>query len=109
MTTTPMGTRPGEPEDPELRDRYARDAWERREAYRIESARAAAETPPSRTPSGPIWIIAGLLTVALVAVTGFVLLGPMLRQSESTDQSMPSQVSRLDVSNGTGDVRIRAA
>lgn len=109
MTTTPMGTRPGEPEDPELRDRYARDAWERREAYRIESARAAAETPPSRTPSGPIWIIAGLLTVALVIVTGFVLLGPMLRQSESTDQAMPSQVSRLDVSNGTGDVRIRAA
>ncbi len=109
MTTTPMGTRPGEPEDPDLRDRYARDAWERREAHRIESARAAAEAPPSRTPSGPIRVIAGLLTVALVVVTGFVLLGPMLRQSESVDLSMPTRVSQLELNNGTGDVRIRAA
>lgn len=109
MTTTPMGTRPGEPEDPDLRDRYARDAWEQREAHRVESARAAAETPPSRTPSGPIRVVAGLLTVVLVVVVGFVLLGPMLRQSESVDQSMPSRVSQLEVSNGTGEVRIRAA
>lgn len=109
MTTTPMGTRPGEPEDPDLRDRYARDAWEQREMHRVESARAAAETPPSRTPAGPIRVIAGLITVVLVLGVGFALLGPMLRQSESADQSMPSRVSQLDLTNDVGDVRIRAA
>ena len=109
MTTTPMGTRPGEPEDPDLRDRYARDAWEQREAQRVESARAAAETPPAYTPSGPIRIVAGLITVVLVLAVGFALLGPMLRQSESTDQAMPSRISQLELRNGVGDVRIRAA
>lgn len=109
MTTTPMGTRPGEPEDPELRDRYAQDARQRREAHRAESARAAAETPPSRTPTGPIRVVAGLVTVALVLGVGFALLGPMLRQSESSDQTMPSQISRLDLRNDVGDVRIREA
>lgn len=109
MTTTPMPTRPGEPEDPDLRDRYARDAWERREAQRLETARAAAETQPSRTPSGPIRIIAGIVAVLLVAVTGLTLAGPMLRQSETTDTALPQGMSSLNLKNGVGDVRVRVA
>lgn len=109
MTTTPMATRPGEPEDPDLRDRYARDAWEQREAHRLEAARAAAETPPSRTPSGPIRIIAGLVTVVLVLLVGAALVGPMLRQTESTDHALPSGISQLELHNGSGDIRVRAA
>lgn len=109
MTTTPMGTRPGEPEEPGLRDRYARDAWEQREAQRLEAARAAAETPPSRTPSGPIRLIAGLVTVVLVVLVGAALIGPMLRQTESTDHALPTGVSQLELHNGSGDVRVRAA
>lgn len=109
MTTTPMPTRPGEPEDPDLRDRYARDAWERREAQRLETARAAAETQPSRTPSGPIRIIAGIVAVLLIAVTGLTLAGPMLRQSETTDTALPQGMSSLNLKNDVGDVRIRVA
>lgn len=109
MTTPPTWTRPGEPADPELRDRYARDAREQREARRVESARVAAETPPSRTPSGLIRVVAGLVTAVLVVTVGAALLGPMIRQSESTEQQMPSGISRLTVRNGIGDVRVRAA
>lgn len=109
MTTPPTGPRPAEPADPELRDRYAQDAHAQREAHRLESARAAAETPPSHTPSGPIRIIAGLLTAALVIAVGAALLGPMIRQSESTERAIPSATSKLTVRNGIGDVRVRAA
>ena len=109
MTTTPMSTRPGEPEDPDLRDRYARDAWERREAQRLEAARAAAETPPSRTPRGPIRVIAALVAAALLVAAGISLAGPMLRQTESRDTTLPTGLSSLSLKNGVGDVRIRVA
>ncbi|MGO1165391.1 MAG: hypothetical protein ACTMHL_02110 [Janibacter sp.] len=109
MTTTPMSTRPGEPEDPDLRDRYARDAWEKREAQRVEAGRAAAETPPSRTPSGPIKVVAALVTLVLVGGVGLALVGPMLRQTETSDAALPQGISELRLRNGIGDVRIREA
>lgn len=110
MTTTPMPTRPpGEPEDPELRDRYRRDAWEQREARRVEDTRAAADPPPSRTPAGPIRVVAALVAVVLVLLTGFVLIGPMLRQSATTNESLPGSISSVTVKNGVGDVRVRVA
>lgn len=110
MMTTPMPTRsPGEPEEPELRDRYRRDAWAQREARRAKDSGAAAEPPPSRTPAGPIRLIAALVAAALVLVAGLALLGPMLRQSETTDENLPGGVSSVTVKNGVGDVRVRVA
>ena len=47
MSLTPTSTQPSSPEDPDLRDRYARDAWQQREARRLSAERAAAEVPPS--------------------------------------------------------------
>lgn len=109
MTTTPMATQPGEPDDPHLRERYQRDAWEQREARRREAARAAAETPPSRTPSGPIRVIAGLVAVVLVGAVAIALAGPMLRQAETTDEALPAGVTSVQLENGVGDVRVRVA
>lgn len=109
MSQTPMPTRPGEPQDPELRERYLRDAQALRATKRRESARLAAEVPPSRTPSGPIWVVAGLLTVLLVAAVGFALAGPMLKQTATSEQALPADITRLVVDNAAGDVRIRAA
>ena len=107
MNTTP--TRSGIPQDPELRDRYLRDADQRRTAKRAESARLAAEVPPSYTPKALIWIIAGILTVVLVMFAGFAILGPMLKQTSVSEQALPATTSRLVVDNAAGDVRIRAA
>ncbi|WP_435201761.1 hypothetical protein [Janibacter sp. GS2] len=108
MTPTPMTTRPGEPDDPGLRDRYAHDAWVAREAHRVEAARAAAEAPASRTPSGPIRVIAAIVTVVLVVAAGIALVGPMLKQSETSEQALPA-VTALELSGHVGEVRIRAA
>lgn len=109
MPQTPMPTRPGEPQDPELRERYLRDAQALRASRRAESARLAAEVPPSRTPSGPIWVVAALLTVLLVAGAGFALAGPMLKQTSTSEQALPADITRLVVDNRVGDVRVRAA
>lgn len=109
MSQTPMPTRPGDPQDPEMRERYLRDAQQARESRRAESARLAAEVPPSRTPSGPIWVIAGLLTVVLVLGVGFLLAGPMLKQTSTTEQVLPAGITALEMNNAVGDVRIRAA
>lgn len=108
MSQTPIPTRPGEPQDPELRERYLRDAQQVRETRRVESARLAAEVAPSRTPSVPIWIVAGLLTVVLVLGVGFLLAGPMLKQTSTSEQALPAGITTLSVDNEVGDVRIRA-
>lgn len=109
MSQTPMPTRPGEPYDPELRDRYLRDAEQVRENRRAEAARLAAEVPPARTPSGPIWVIAGLITVVLVVAVGLNLVGPMLKQSTTSERALPADTTRVAIDNSTGDVRVRAA
>lgn len=109
MSQTPMPTRPGEPQDPEMRERYLRDAQQARESKRAESARLAAEVPPSRTPSGVIWVVAALLTLVLVLGVGFLLAGPMLKQTSTTEQALPAGITGLEVDNAVGDVRIRAA
>lgn len=107
MSQTPMPTRPGEPDDPELRERYLRDAQQLRQSKRAESARLAAEVPPSRTPSGPIWVVAGLVTVVLVLAVGFALAGPMLQQTTTSEQALPADLTGLDIDNAVGDVRVR--
>ncbi len=108
--TTPWPTPPApEPSDPELGERYRRDAMAQREVQRAESARLAAETPPSRTPRGPIRLIAVLVTLALVALTGLVMLGPMLRQSTTHDEALPANMTRLLVHNHVGRVQVRPA
>ncbi|WP_277453934.1 hypothetical protein [Janibacter sp. DB-40] len=109
MSQTPVPTRPGEPQDPEMRERYLRDAQRVRETRRAESARLAAEVPPSRTPSGPIWVVAGLLTIVLVLGVGILLAGPMLKQTSTSEQALPADVSDLRIDNAVGDVRVRAA
>lgn len=108
MTTTPLPPRPGEPTDPELRDRYLTDAAREREERRVESVRLAAEPAPSRTPVGAIRVIALLVTTVLVAGAGLSLLGPMLKQSETTDYQL-SAAGELDFEGAVGDVRVRAA
>lgn len=107
MSTTP--TRPGTPQDPELRDRYLRDAHVAREAHRAEAARLAAEVPPAHTPAGPIRVVAALVTLALVAVVGVLLVGPMLKQTSASEQALPSDTTHLVVDNAVGDVRVRVA
>lgn len=108
--TTPWPPSPTpQPQDPELAERYRRDAMQQRETQRAESARLAAETPPSRTPKGPILVIAALITLALVALTGLTLLGPMLRQSETRDEVLPASTTQLRVENDVGRVRVRQA
>ncbi|WP_338749718.1 hypothetical protein [Janibacter alittae] len=109
MTQTPTPIPPGVPQDPELRERYLLDAERARQDKRSESARMAAEVPPSRTPSGPIWVVAALVSLVLVVGTGAALAGPMLRQSEATERPLPVALSRVEVGNGTGDVRVRVA
>lgn len=109
MSLTPTSTQPSSPEDPDLRDRYARDAWQQREARRLSAERAAAEVPPSHTPAGPIRVIAALVALGLVLVAATALVGPMLRQSETTDHGLPAGISRVELGNGVGDVRIRVA
>lgn len=107
--TTPWTTQPGpEPSDPDLSQRYRRDALAEREDQRAQSAWRAAHTPPSRTPRGVIRLLAAVLVLTLVAFTAVVMLGPMLRQSETTDQSLPAGTSRLVVKNHVGQVRVRA-
>lgn len=108
MTTTPLSPRPGEPTDPDLRDRYRTDASREREERRAEAARQAATVPPSRTPVGPIRVIALLVTVALVLLAGFSLAGPMLKQSETVERPLVA-TSALSFAGGTGQVRVRAA
>lgn len=110
MSTTPMPPRPpAEPEDPELRERYRRDADTDRERRRTTSAARAAEVVPSRTPSGPIKVVALLVTTVLVLITGVAMIGPMLQQDETTAQSLPSDISTLDVRSDVGGVRVRTA
>lgn len=109
MSTTPMPTRPGEPADPQLRDRYLRDAHTARLDRRTESARLAAEAPPSRTPSGPIWVVAALVSIVLVLLAGVALVGPMLKQTETVERPLPTAITQLDVENDVGDVRVRVA
>lgn len=109
MSQTPVPTRAGEPHDSELRERYLRDAQQVHEARRVETARLAAEVPPSRTPSGLIWVVAGLLTLVLVLGVGFLLAGPMLKQTSTSEQALPADITSLAVDNDIGDVRIRTA
>ncbi|NYF98107.1 hypothetical protein [Janibacter cremeus] len=109
MSQTPVPTRPGEPHDPQLRERYLRDAQQVRRDRRAETARLAAEVPPSRTPSGPIRVVAGLLTLVLVLGVGFLLAGPMLKQTSTSEQALPADITSLEVDNDIGDVRIRTA
>lgn len=108
MTTTPLPPRPGEPTDPELRDRYRTDASREREARRAETVRLAAEPRPSRTPVGPIRVLALLVAVVLVVVAGLSLVGPMLKQSATSDQRITAAGS-LEINAQVGDVRVRAA
>lgn len=106
--TTPLPPRPGEPTDPELRDRYRVDAMAEREQRRSVAARAAAEVPPSRTPRGPILVVAGLVSLALVLLAGLSLVGPMLKQTETTEQALPA-ADAVRIEGSVGDIRVRAA
>ena len=107
--TTPVPTRPGEPQDPELRERYLRDAESVRAARRAEAARLAAEVPPSRTPRGLIWLLAGLVTLVLVTIVGFALVGPMLKQAETSERPLSPATTHVEIDSSAGDVRVRAA
>lgn len=115
MTSAPPTTpvpqrppRPGEPVDPDLRDRYRTDASLQREARRAETVRLTAEAPPSRTPVGPIRVIAGLVTLLLVLIAGASLVGPMLKQTATSERALTA-VTSVRFSGGVGDVRVRAA
>ncbi|WP_068263540.1 hypothetical protein [Janibacter limosus] len=111
MSTTPATQwppRPGEPADPELRDRYRTDASREREGRRAEMVQEAAETPPSRTPVGPIRVIALLVTLGLLLVAGFSIAGPMLKQSQTREQPITA-TGAVRFSGEIGDVRFRAA
>src|SRR5699024_1260784 len=63
MTTTPGAPTSAEPTDPELRERYRRDAEAQREHRRAAQAERAAEVRPARTRKGPIRTVAALLTL----------------------------------------------
>lgn len=106
--TAPLPPRPGEPTDPELRDRYRTDASRERDERRAEVNALAAETRPSQTPTGPIRVIALLVSTVLVVLVGASMIGPMLKQSATTERALPA-VTALKLSSGIGDVRIRAA
>jgi hypothetical protein len=106
--TTPLPPRPGEPTDLELRERYRNDAAEQREQRRTAAGRAAAEVPPSRTPRGPILVLAGLVSLVLVLLAGMSLIGPMLKQTETTEQALPA-ASAVRIEGEVGAVRVRAA
>lgn len=104
-----MPPRPGEPVDPELRERYRTDASRQREVRRSESVRlAAAEPSPSRTPVGPIRVIALLVSLALVLLAGLFMVGPMLKQSETTERSL-TVTDTVRFKGTVGDVRVRSA
>lgn len=109
MSQTPMPTRPGEPQDPELRDRYRRDAETARLDRRADAVQRAAEVPPSRTPSGPIWVVAVLIAVVLVLAAGAAMAGPMLKQTKTVEQALPTSTTTLELTNAVGDVRVRTA
>ena len=100
--TPPVPTRPGEPQDPELRERYLRDAESVRAARRAEAARLAAEVPPSRTPRGLIWLLAGLVTLVLVTIVGFALVGPMLKQAETSERPLSPATTGTALSGASG-------
>ncbi|KRE38850.1 hypothetical protein ASG73_00295 [Janibacter sp. Soil728] len=111
MSTTPMTQwppRPGEPTDPDLRDRYRTDASRERESRRAAAVQETATTPPSRTPVGPIRVIALLVTLALLLVAGLSLVGPMLKQSQTREQPITAD-GAVRFSGDVGDVRFRAA
>lgn len=111
MTSTPMAPlppRPGEPADPQLRDRYRTDASREREQRRAQDVALAAESRPSRTPVGPIRVIALLVSTVLVVLVGASMIGPMLKQSETTERALPA-VTSLRFAGHVGDVRVRAA
>lgn len=107
-TPIPLPPKPGELADPELRERYLTDAARQREARRAEAAQLAAQTRPSRTPTGPIRVIAALVAVVLVALVSASLVGPMLKQSETREHAL-GEVTAVNFTGGVGDVRIRAA
>ncbi|WP_068256563.1 hypothetical protein [Janibacter corallicola] len=108
MTTTPGAPTSAEPTDPELRERYRRDAEAQREHRRAAEAERAAEVRPARTPKGPIRTVAALLTLLLVAGVGLAMLGPMLKHEETSTRALPKGVDALRVSSDVGRVRVRA-
>ncbi|MDN5717706.1 MAG: hypothetical protein L0G89_10790 [Janibacter sp.] len=111
MTTTPTTQwppRPGEPTDPELRERYRTDASREREGRRDQAVHETAATPPSRTPVGPIRVLALLVTLGLLLVAGLSLVGPMLKQSQTREQPITAN-GAVRFSGEVGDVRFRAA
>lgn len=108
MTTTPGAPTSAEPTDPELRERYRRDAEAQRERRRSAQAERAAEVVPTRTPKGPIRAMAALLTLLLVAGLGLTMLGPMLKHEETSSRALPKGVNALRVNSDVGRVRVRA-
>ena len=111
MSTTPTTQwppRPGKPTDLELRERYRTDASLEREGRRDQAVQETAATPPSRTPVGPIRVLALLVTLGLLLVVGLSLAGPMLKQSQTREQPITAN-GALRFSGEVGDVRFRAA
>lgn len=111
MTTTPtaqLPPRPGEPHDEELRERYRTDASRERQERHAQAVRQTAETPPSRTPRGPILVIALVVAGALVLLAGLSLVGPMLKQSQTREQAISPQ-GAVSFNGEVGDLRVRAA
>lgn len=109
MTPQPMPPRPAEPSDPELRERYRRDAEVARARRRVAEGERAVEVEPVRTPSGPFKVIAALVAVVLVVGAGLSMLGPMLQHDETSEQALPAGLTSLEVHSDTGQVRVRAA
>ena len=53
--------------------------------------------------------VAGVVSAVLVAGTSLTFLGPMLQRSETTEHPVPTDITRLSMKNGLGEVEIRQA
>ena len=62
-----------------------------------------------RTPKTLIRLLAGITSLGLVGITGTKLIGPMLERSETETLTYPAGSERIELANGIGSVRVRAA
>ena len=62
-----------------------------------------------RTPKTLIRLLAGITSLGLVGITGTQLIGPMLERSETETLTYPAGSERIELANGIGSVRVRAA
>lgn len=62
-----------------------------------------------RTPKTLIRLLAGVTSLGLVGITGTQMIGPMLERSETETLTYPAGSERIELANGIGSVRVRAA